>query len=192
MLRSTDLADPVAPGHNEHPDRRLTSWCFMNIRRIWNTFFGADDRRMLASGPNVGQPMLTDEELRHHMLTIGTYGRGKSEPAFRNAMFVADRIQPKPQVWVWDAVGESISELSNISGIELTRAQMQGLLDRSELIEKIIDFGEVETQIRGYLANALSTELIDADWPEYRDNVDMEAFAKRLDQAAREAGYRVS
>jgi hypothetical protein len=70
---------------------------------------------------------------------------------------------------------------------------MLSFLQRTELMETIIEFGEVETQIRENLADELSQELIGRAWPTFGDlrngSETMEEFASALNVAAARAGY---
>jgi hypothetical protein len=54
----------------------------------------------------------------------------------------------------------------------------------------IIEDQEIDTVIRGMIADSLSRELIGEGWPTYGDGRD-ETFFDRLAEAARSAGYRV-
>jgi hypothetical protein len=142
----------------------------------------------------MGFAILTLADNTQHMLEIGTSGRGRPHPAW-GALPLVDPLPRRERASVWDAVGEAIIELSDISGVTLTRQQMLAFLDRTGLMEKIIDFGEVETQIRGNLADALSKELIGEPWPTNGDiqsgQVSMKAFATAVNAAAALAGYTV-
>lgn len=96
---------------------------------------------------------------------------------------------------VWDAVGDAINELSDMSCVVFTRDQMLSFLERTNLMETIIEFGEVETQVRENLANELSLELLNRTWPTFGDlrnsKETMGEFANALNVAAIQAGYTV-
>ena len=88
-------------------------------------------------------------------------------------------------------VREAIDDLERQTGVSLTFEQMQGLLVRSEVDQLIEDLGEVETQVRETLADALAIELIDRDWPMNMERIDFGAFIQQLHDAAIAAGYAV-
>jgi hypothetical protein len=129
-----------------------------------------------------------------HILAIGTTGLGRPNPLFSGLPFVetSPRVE---RATVWDAVGDAIDALSDMSGVVLARDQMLSFLERTELMETIIEFGEVETQIRENLADELSQELIGRAWPTFGDlrngTETMEEFASALNVAAAQAGYTV-
>lgn len=88
-------------------------------------------------------------------------------------------------------VREAINDLERQTGVSLTFEQMQGLLVRSEVDQLIEDLGEVETQVRETLADALAMELIGRDWPINQERIDFKAFIQKLHEAASSAGYAV-
>lgn len=88
-------------------------------------------------------------------------------------------------------VREAINDLERQTGVSLTFEQMQGLLVRSEVDQLIEDLGEVETQVRETLADALAMELIGRDWPINQERIDFKAFIQKLHDAASAAGYAV-
>lgn len=95
-------------------------------------------------------------------------------------------------VTVSDAnVREAINDLERQTGVSLSFEQMQGLLARSEVDQLIADLGEVETQVRETLADALAIELIDRDWPMNQEQIDKRAFIIQMHDAAEKAGYSV-
>jgi hypothetical protein len=86
---------------------------------------------------------------------------------------------------------EAIEDLENQTGVRLSFEQMQGLLVRSEVDQLIVDLGEVETQVRETLVDALAVELIDRDWPMNQEQIDKRAFITQVHDAAEKAGYTV-
>jgi hypothetical protein len=96
---------------------------------------------------------------------------------------------PSPQ-GPWDAIAEAIDETSDQTGIELSRHQMRALLDRAGIMRDICEQQEVETVIRGMIADSLAGELVGESWPTYGDD-DSEDFFERLSKAARLSGYLV-
>lgn len=95
-------------------------------------------------------------------------------------------------VTVSDAnVREAINDLERQTGVQLSFEQMQGLLVRSEVDQLIEDLGEVETQVRETLADALAIELVGRDWPMNQEQIDKRAFYIQVHDAAIAAGYLV-
>lgn len=88
-------------------------------------------------------------------------------------------------------VREAIEDLERQTGVSLSFEQMQGLLVRSKVDQLIDDLGEVETQVRETLADALATELIGRDWPMNQERIDKRAFINQVHDAAIASGYRV-
>lgn len=90
-------------------------------------------------------------------------------------------------------IPEAIDELASQTGVTLSEEQMERLLAETGIGELILDLGEVETQVRESLADALSNKLVGRDWPMYgeRSSMDVPAFIDGLHEVARKAGYQV-
>jgi hypothetical protein len=88
-------------------------------------------------------------------------------------------------------VREAIDDLERQTGVSLSFEQMQGLLVRSEVDQLIEDLGEVETQVRETLADALAMELVGRDWPMNQERIDFGPFIEKMHGAAIAAGYAV-
>lgn len=108
------------------------------------------------------------------------------------ASAITNHDEKVTMVTVSDAnVREAIDDLERQTGVQLSFEQMQRLLVRSEVDQLIEDLGEVETQVRETLADALATELVGRDWPMNQEQIDKRAFIKQVHDAAVAAGYRV-
>ncbi|RYY74538.1 MAG: phage head-tail adapter protein [Gammaproteobacteria bacterium] len=88
-------------------------------------------------------------------------------------------------------IADAVNELTSQTGILLNQPQIISILESTGLDKRIEELGEVETEIRSDLANALSRKLIDEDWPTYGDSGSMEAFIMKINAAAEKAGYEV-
>lgn len=96
-----------------------------------------------------------------------------------------------------DLIQEAASELGSLTGIILSRQQMKALLEESELMDAVVDAGEVDLQSAQSLANFLVRQLIDEDWPKdfslsATRPTGTERFLSRIRSAAFVAGYGVS
>lgn len=134
---------------------------------------------------------LTNAECREHFFTIGRTGLGFSSIAPGKIVElphdpVLSRSGP------WDAIEQCIIELDWATDLLLTRSQMRRLLQQTGLMAKIIEFGEVETQIRENLASEMSKALIDEVWPtngDIRDGLDFDHFLENFYRAAEASGF---
>ncbi len=134
---------------------------------------------------------LTNFECREHFFTLGRTGLGFSSIAPGKIVElpnepVLSRSGP------WDAIEQCIIELDWVTDLLLTRSQMRGLLQQTGLMAKIIEFGEVETQIRENLASKMSEALIGEVWPtngDIRDGLDFDQFLANFYRAAEASGF---
>jgi hypothetical protein len=136
-----------------------------------------------------------------HSLSCATFRfnriDGTSSKAAENSLLlevsaITNNDEKVAMVTVSDAnVREAIDDLERQTGVQLSFEQMQGLLVRSEVDQLIEDLGEVETQVRETLADALATELVGRDWPINQEQIDKRAFINQVHDAAVAAGYRV-
>ncbi|MEA8592967.1 phage head-tail adapter protein [Pseudomonas aeruginosa] len=88
-------------------------------------------------------------------------------------------------------LGDAVDELESVTGIRLTQPQIIGLMCPAGIDKKIQEFGEVDTQIREMLANALSEQLTGSEWPTFGEEVEPTDHLQHLEAAAKEAGYKV-
>jgi hypothetical protein len=121
-------------------------------------------------------------------IVVLTHADGRREELLCNWTEPREDLEPSAQ-GPWDAISDAIDDTADQTGIELTRPQMRSLLRRSRIMKDIADFQEIDTVIRGMIADSLSRELIGEGWPTYGDDRD-ETFFDRLTKAARSAGYR--
>ncbi|TLX16268.1 hypothetical protein [Rhizobium sp. MHM7A] len=122
----------------------------------------------------------------------GDASKAASPPLLLEVSAITNNDETVTMVTVSDAnVREAIDDLERQTGVQLSFEQMQGLLVRSEVDQLIEDLGEVETQVRETLADALATELVGRDWPMNQEQIDKRAFIKQVHDAAVAAGYRV-
>ncbi|EMM5101190.1 phage head-tail adapter protein [Pseudomonas aeruginosa] len=88
-------------------------------------------------------------------------------------------------------LGDAVNELESVTGIRLTQPQIIGLMCPAGIDKKIQEFGEVDTQIREMLANALSEKLTGSKWPTYGEAAEPTDHLQHVEAAAKEAGYKV-
>jgi hypothetical protein len=122
-------------------------------------------------------------------IVVLTHADGRREELLCNWPEPREDLEPSSQ-GPWDAISDAIDDVADQTGIELTRPQMRALLRRSGVMNDIIEDQEIDTVIRGMIADSLSHELIGEGWPTYGDSRN-ETFFDRLAEAARSAGYRV-
>ena len=125
--------------------------------------------------------------LRNKKMTLCV---GQTKQTRKTKRIAIHLVKTKHALLTRQLIQRAIDELDCQTSVTLNHPQIIGLMERHELDKKIEEFGEVETQIRGYLADALSTELLSLSWPTYGDDIDMDSFWKRIYRAAIEAGYR--
>ena len=86
-----------------------------------------------------------------------------------------------------------ISESLEVTGLRLTSAQVQMLLeDEDELIEQLEEWGADDGELMEQVANLLSQELLEEDWPTFGQKFagyDVDDFHVRFLAAARTRGY---
>ncbi len=114
---------------------------------------------------------------------------GRREELLCNWPEPSEDIEPSSQ-GPWDAISDAIDDTSDQTGIVLTRLQMRALLKRSGIMKSVIKYREIDTVIRGQIADALARELVGEGWPTYGAG-DSETFFGRIEVAARAAGYQV-
>ena len=93
-------------------------------------------------------------------------------------------------------IKEACDQLQQQSGILLNQPQIIELMEPEGIDERIEEFGEVETQIRETLADALSRSLIGVSWPQCGELYNSAPksqieFAEEFDIEATKAGYKV-
>lgn len=87
---------------------------------------------------------------------------------------------------------EVMSNIHDTVGVKLTEAQAIEFLVEFNSVGEIIDWGEVDSELRERLVDALTIKLLNTRWPgnsyseEYRSE-----FIKKFDEAAVKAGYEV-
>ena len=134
---------------------------------------------------------LTNPECRQHFLTIGTSSRGLSSFMPSGTVDIPIEAAP-PRAGPWDAIEQCISELDWATNLRLSRSQMRNLLQETGLMAKVVEFGEVETQIRENLASEMSKSLIGEVWPtngDIRNGFDFDQFLVDFHRAAEAAGF---
>ncbi|MNU27255.1 hypothetical protein D3C71_156410 [compost metagenome] len=122
-------------------------------------------------------------------IAVLVHADGKREEMLFNWPETREVSEPSKQ-GPWDAISAAIDDTADQTCIELTRPQMRALLRRSGIMEDIIEFQEVDTVIRGMIADSLARELVGEGWPTYGDDAD-DSFFDKLSDAARSAGYLV-
>lgn len=122
-------------------------------------------------------------------IAVLVHADGKQEEVLFNWPEQREDLKPSSQ-GPWDAIGTAIDDTSDQIGIELSRQQMRALLSRSGIMEDIVESQEVDTGIRGMIADSLARELVGEGWPTYEAGVG-DSFFDRLSDAARSAGYLV-
>lgn len=89
-----------------------------------------------------------------------------------------------------DDADDCIDHIECISGIHLTRDQLQVVLDR-RLMAEISEWGVDDTEVGGRIANAVSLHLLDQPWPLNGDDANINAFVSELRAAAGKRGYQL-
>jgi hypothetical protein len=134
---------------------------------------------------------LTNAECLQHFLTIGTSGLALSSFVPSGVIDIPVEAVP-PRAGPWDAIEQCIIELDWATDLRLSRSQMRNLLQETGLMAKVVEFGEVETQIRENLASEMSKSLIGEVWPtngDIRNGVDFAQFLADFYRAADAAGF---
>jgi hypothetical protein len=135
---------------------------------------------------------LSTTEIARHFLSLGASGRGVPSISLEGRIDLPEQAA-QPVVGPWDAIEQCIIELDWVADLFLSRSQMRSLLRQTGLMDKIVEFGEVETQIRENLANEMSEALIGKGWPTYgdiRDGLDFDQFVAEFRRAGEVAGFR--
>lgn len=89
-----------------------------------------------------------------------------------------------------DDTNDCIDHIECISGIRLTREQLDGVLDKS-LSAEISEWGVEDTEVGGRIANAVSVHLLGQPWPLNGENIDIDSYVSQLQHAARKRGYEL-
>ena len=134
---------------------------------------------------------LSNVECREHFLTLGMKGLGFSSLVPGGVIETSNDVMPL-RAGPWDAIEQCIIELDWATGLTLSRAQMRVFLDETGLMAKVIEFGEVETQLRENLASAMSKSLIGEVWPtngDIREGLDFDQFLADFNRSADAAGF---
>lgn len=87
-----------------------------------------------------------------------------------------------------DDANDCIEHIEGISGIRMTRDQLEVFLDAT-LIAEISEWGVEDTEVGGRIANAVSLHLLGQPWPLYGNHVDMDTYVSELQVAARNRGF---
>lgn len=122
-------------------------------------------------------------------IAVLVHADGRREELLCNWPEPREDLEPSAQ-GPWDAIKDAIDDTADQTGIVLTRPQMRALLERSAIMKSVIRYREIDTVIRGQIADALARELVGEGWPTYGAG-DSENFFGRIEVAARAAGYQV-
>ncbi len=86
---------------------------------------------------------------------------------------------------------ECINAISDGTGIELTKQQLEWFLHKYDHVNAEVDrWGASDTVVSGQLSDMISKELIGRNWPTYGDKVDMDSFYEELHREATNRGYK--
>jgi hypothetical protein len=124
-------------------------------------------------------------------IIVFNHADGTSEELLCNWHGPREETEPTLQS-AWDAISDAIDSTADQTGIELTRTQMRALLERSGIMKSVIKYREIDTIIRGQIADVLALELVGEGWPTYGDDRDSEVFFERISESARSSGYEVN
>lgn len=93
-------------------------------------------------------------------------------------------------------VANAIDHLHMQTGVLLNQTQAIALMEETGIDKTLSEFGEVDTQIREMITDALSMKLVGRSWPMCESlynaaNKHQVTFSAEFDSAALEAGYKV-
>lgn len=93
-------------------------------------------------------------------------------------------------------VANAIDHLQMQTGVVLNQHQLVSLMEEAGIDKTLAEFGEVDTQLREMLTDALSMKLVGRSWPMCESlynaaDKHQASFSAEFDAAAKLAGYKV-
>ncbi|MFU7504013.1 hypothetical protein ACA544_02425 [Vibrio cholerae] len=90
-----------------------------------------------------------------------------------------------------ELIDSAIEELQLFGNLRLSREQMTELLNGSPVVGSFAKYGEFNTKVRGQLADLITQKLLQRNWPECGEGVNMIRFYIAFEKAAKVYGYKV-